>query len=147
MSQNFEMVYISARYETPEQRDLNERIADFLEAYGFNVHLPQNNTELLSEDGDFTSLIKPLDYSKMLITIAHEPTCTEQMRFEIKHQDSRKVPLVILLNERTKNILDPDVDSDELFAKERFVRTIVIPEDDDDLHHPLMTTMNRWFPT
>ncbi len=141
------MVYISALHETPEQRDLNERIGDFLEAYGFNVHLPQDNAELITTQGDYTPLIKPLDYSKMLIVIAHEAHCTEQMTFEIKHQDSRKVPLVILLNEQTKTVFEHDTNSDELFVKDSFVRSIVIPEDDDDLHHPLMTTMNRWFPT
>ena len=74
----------------------------------------------------------------MMLVVFHTAAPSPQMTHEIEQAIHRRIPILAL-----SAIPVADVPAKYL---EQFVKVIAVPEDYDDLIHPIMTTINRHFP-
>lgn len=135
-----DQIYYSAHYEAAEHQGVNENIRQLLRWYNFTVFFPQDQFQTSLTPPFEDALRRPLDLSKLMLAVFHETIPSEQMRYELGEARRRKLPLVLML---APGIHEASVAATDL---EGAIRVIHMPENEDDLIHPLMTTLNRYFP-
>lgn len=134
--QSREQIYLAAQAGRPAWESYNRRVSELLQAYNFKVFLPQEAT--LSHPFERGELEMPLDHSKMMIAVFHDTAPCERMAYEIGEAYRRALP-IFGLSSMDPMTLPPDL----IFG---FIKILPLPDNDDELLHPLMTTINRWYP-
>lgn len=139
-------IYLSTPIDSADQREAYQKLASLLSFYSFDLYHSELADQSALAENDFSVLVMPFDRSRMLLA-GFYPDADGQFllsplqRFEIDEGYKRGLPQIAMVRGDIEEFKRQYPEAEKLFLK-----IIYLEEDEDDLLHPLMTGINRYFP-
>lgn len=139
-------IYLSSPIETSEQRTIYNKLASLLAFYSFDVYHSELAEQTALHQHDFSVLTMPFDRSRMLLAGFYPDEegqfiLSPLQRFEVEEGYHRGLPQLAMIRGDIEDFKRQYPEMEKLFLK-----FIFLHDDEDDLLHPLMTAINRYFP-
>lgn len=144
-----QQLYLAGPFETQAQRDFNQRIYDLLQEYNFPAFFPQQEWETCGRNPEQfqKACLDALKNSKLMLAIYYDDDNLDPVTaFEIGFAKGRQHEVIGL---RNRLLAGPDwvppADTRTHVIKNIFTRVVEAVEKDEDLVHPLVSVLNRFF--
>lgn len=139
-------IYLSTPIENQEQRQAYDKLASLLSFYSFDLFHAELADQKALQDLDFSVLTLPFDRSRMLLAGFYPDSegqflLSPLQRHEVEEGHQRGLPQIAMVRGDVEDFQRQYPEMEKLFLK-----FIYLHEDEDDLLHPLMTGINRYFP-
>jgi len=140
-----EQLYLATPTDTPAQQAFNEQLVMMLDGYGFPLFVPQeqlNGKDMPKSDTLSPPLQEGLDRCTMVLAILDNTANSPTMKAQLNYAKQKQLKILGLRIPHPDTQSYPELPPDIV---KNCIKVIDMPEDFDELVHPLVSHLNLHF--